>query len=74
MDAARRVEIPAKQDKERFEVWIGAEVLSVRGSASEGWTVMIPDEEAIEQPYRYDELDELLFALINLSVTEVGEA
>jgi hypothetical protein len=64
-----------------FVVSVGAESLAVFGSEADGWAIAIEEQPADRsrrregvRPYRYEGLDELLFALINLSVTPVGEA
>lgn len=54
-----------------FVVQVGAESISVSGSLDAGWAV---GSEGIGGAYRYRSLDELVFALINLSVARDGQA
>jgi hypothetical protein len=54
-----------------FVVQVGAESISVTGSLDAGWSVAM---EGAADVYRYRSLDELVFALINLSVARDGQA
>ena len=54
-----------------FVVQVGAESISVSGSLDSGWAV---GSEGMSDAYRYRSLDELVFALINLSVARDGQA
>jgi hypothetical protein len=54
-----------------FVVQVGAESISVSGSLDAGWSVAT---EGLPNSYRYRSLDELVFALINLSVAQDGQA
>lgn len=56
-----------------FDVNVGSEQLSICGSASEGWTVSVSNGARAGQPLRYA-TDELMFALINLSLEGGGRA
>lgn len=64
-----------------FVVHVGTESLPVEGSAESGWAIIAAREmlafSASEDggvDYRYETLDELLFALINLSLVSDAEA
>ena len=54
---------------------IGLEVFPVYGDESSGWS-MNADDFAPSSPalFRYQSLDELFFALVNLNVSEEGQA
>lgn len=54
-----------------FVVQVGSESISVSGSLDAGWAV---GTEGTGDAYRYRSLDELVFALINLSVARDGQA
>jgi len=54
-----------------FVVQVGTESISVSGSLDAGWAVAA---EGLGDSYRYRSLDELVFALINLSVARDGQA
>jgi len=54
-----------------FVVQVGAESIAVSGSLDAGWAV---GSEGSSDAYRYRSLDELVFALINLSVARDGQA
>lgn len=56
-----------------FLIEIGTSVFPVYGDAANGWSVERRD--IIEStPYRYATLDELIFALVNLSLQVGGSA
>lgn len=57
-----------------FVVKVGGESLSVYGSIAAGWIVGPLDGDTTAAPFRYRTLDELMFALINLSSTADGNA
>lgn len=54
-----------------FVVQVGAESISVSGSLDAGWAIAA---DGCADVYRYRSLDELVFALINLSVAQDGQA
>jgi hypothetical protein len=56
-----------------FIVQVGKESLPILGSMRSGWMVGADSAPDLAS-YRYKSLDELLFALINLSVAAEGNA
>lgn len=62
-----------------FVVHVGSESLPIAGSVEAGWSIATDEMLALSAiggagDYRYGTLDELLFALINLSLVSDGEA
>lgn len=62
-----------------FVVHIGSEELPVAGSVEAGWAIAgelraLPAADGGVASYRYGTLDELLFALLNLSLATDAEA
>jgi len=63
-----------------FVVHVGSESLPIAGSIESGWSIAAGDVLALTSStggrgdYRYGTLDELLFALINLSLVSDAEA
>jgi len=58
--------------EDRFVASVGTEGLPIVGSEENGWTIWISGFYG--GSYRYSSLDELMFALINLSVANDGNA
>jgi len=56
-----------------FTVRIAGATLPVFGSTKNGWDISFADDQRPTR-YRYGNLDELAFALINLSVANDGNA
>ena len=54
---------------------VGLEVFPVYGDETSGWSMDADDLSPTASPlFRYGSLDELFFALVNLNVSEEGQA
>lgn len=60
----------SRQTTEPRLVRVGPELYPVWGNDEQGWCI----ESDLVARYRYRSLDELLFALVNLSLAEAGTA
>jgi hypothetical protein len=76
-NAAARAAITIRSQLESmgnaFTVRIAGATLPVFGSTENGWDISFSDDQRPNR-YRYGNLDELAFALINLSVADDGNA
>ncbi|GIW41153.1 MAG: hypothetical protein KatS3mg076_1730 [Candidatus Binatia bacterium] len=83
---ARILQQPHEQDRRKMPhplsrpvpttlLKVGIEVLPVYGDEESGWSMEAEDlAPHTPRAFRYGTLDELFFALVNLNVTEEGEA